>query len=332
MVVNHNGADFLLECLHSLRHQTAPPRTVVVVDNASTDGSIGQLHSCTPAVQLLSLASNLGFGAAVNRALAQTSEPWIALLNPDATADPDFLAALWAAGQQSPRIGMVAAKILNYQRRDQLDSAGLAIYPDGLARGRGRLQSDRGQFDRLEPVFCPSGCAALLRRAMLDEIGGFDESFFLYGEDTDLGYRARLCDWECLYQPRAVAYHRYSSSVGAYAALKAHLAERNRRTIAVQYFPWGRLLLASWHTAVRVGLQAFGALRGRGAAARLRDQRSMAALAAAFLRARWDNLCRLPRTLEQRRRWTPRRRRARHLFSRWQRDFGISARELTLTD
>jgi len=303
-----------------------------VVDNASTDRSLELLHSRTAALQLLRLTTNVGFGAAVNRALELTAEPWIALLNPDAVADPGFLEALWEVGRSDSRVGMVAAKILDYDRRDHLDSAGLAVYPDGFARGRGRRQLDRGQFDRVEPVFCPSGCAALLRREMLQQIGGFDETFFLYGEDTDLGYRARLCDWECLYQPRAIAYHRYSSSVGAYAQLKAYLAERNRRTIAVQYFPLGRLLLASWYTLLRVALQGLGALRGQGAAARLREQHSMAALLAAFLRARWDNLRLLPRALRQRHRWAGRRRRARRQFGRWLKDFRISARELTLTD
>ena len=123
---------------------------------------------------------------------------------------------------------MFAPKILSLTDRKIIDNVGQLLYADGLSRGRGRLEADRGQYDQEEEILLPSGCAMLLRRTMLADIGGFDEDLFAYCDDTDLGLRAQLAGWRCRSVPAAVVYHAYSATTSAYSPLKAFLVERNR--------------------------------------------------------------------------------------------------------
>src|SRR5262249_58406838 len=116
------------------------------------------------------------------------------------------------------------------------------------------------------PRSCPGGAAALYARRMLEDVGLFDERFFLYGDDAELGLRGRVAGWSCALAPRAVAYHHYSRSSGAYSSLKAFYVERNRVLVLLRSFPLSLVLLSPAYTAVRLGFQPWGALRGSGAA------------------------------------------------------------------
>jgi GT2 family glycosyltransferase len=226
----------------------------------------------------------------------------VILLNNDAVAAPGFARELVAAAEASASVGMVAAKVLDHARREVIDTTGHLLHRDGLNRGRGRLETDRGQYDGLGTALFPSGAAGLYRRAMLDAIGLFEETFFLYGDDAELGLRARLCGWECAFAPRAVAFHHYSRSVGAHSALKAFYVERNRVWLALELFPAGLLLANPWHSAVRLAHHAAAALSGRGAAGRLADERSVLALVAVTLRAWASALAGVGRAWRARRR------------------------------
>src|SRR5262249_14604174 len=150
---------------------------------------------------------NRGFCAANNQGIAAASGSFIALLNNDAEADPDWLAQLHRACTHGPQFGMAASKVLVWENPKIIDKAGQPIFPDGQNRGRGTGVPDTGQFDREEEVLWPDGCAAMYRKEMLDEIGGFDEDFFAYGDDAELGLRARIAGWRCWYTPAAVVRH-----------------------------------------------------------------------------------------------------------------------------
>ena len=130
---------------------------------------------------------NLGFGAGNNVGIREARGRYVILLNNDAVAAPRVRAGAGGGGGGGPRVGMVAARVLDYSRRDVLDTVGHLLYPDGLNRGRGRLDEDRGQYDACRTALFPSGAAALYTRRMLDDIGLFDERLFLYGDDAELG-------------------------------------------------------------------------------------------------------------------------------------------------
>lgn len=331
VVVNWNGGGVVLEAVESLLAQDLPGLEVVVVDNASEDGSPAAIEARFGAqVRLLRSPRNVGWGAGNNLGIRASQAPYVVLLNSDAVAEPGCVRELVAAAEARPRAGMVAAKVLEYERRSIIDTVGHLLYPDGLNRGRGRLEEDRGQYDAEDEALFPSGAAALYRRAMLDDIGLFDERFFLYGDDAELGLRGRLAGWGCAFAPRARARHRYSHSSGAYSSLKAFHVERNRVWVLVKLLPAGWILASPVFTALRLSLQAWGALSGRGAASHLARESSLAHLVGLTLRAWLAAASGLPRVLGERRRLV-RRTRPRE----WRRLLSahrLSAREVALRD
>lgn len=290
--------------VESLLAQQGVAIQVVVVDNASRDGSPGRLDArFAGRIRLLRAAGNVGFGAGCNLGFGATDAPWVLLLNPDARAMPDLAARLVARAAGDERIGMVAPKVwlAGDERPPRLDTCGHLLFADGLNRGRGRLEPDRGQYDGEKEALFPSGAAALFRRAALDEAGGFDESYFLYGDDAELGLRLRLLGWQCAFEPRATAWHHYSQSVGAWSELKAYHVERNRVLVLLTLLPWTWVAASPFWTALRLGLMAWGALTGRGAAARLGEGRSLLTLPRIAVRAWWDAARRVPAALRRRR-------------------------------
>jgi GT2 family glycosyltransferase len=307
IVLNFNGRGYVEEAVESLTlHQGVAGLEVLVVDNGSSDGSDLELERrFGSGIRLLRTGRNLGYGAGNNVGIRASQAPFVVLLNNDAVAGPGFVRELLAAAEADDRVGMVAAKVLQHDPPNLIDTVGHLLYPDGLNRGRGRLEEDRGQYDGCRTALFPSGAAALYRRAMLVEIGLFDESFFLYGEDADLGLRGRVAGWRCAFAPRAVAYHHYSRTAGAYSSLKAFHVERNRALVLFKVFPAGLIALSPAYTAIRLALQVWGALTGRGAAGRLASQRSLLHLVALTLRAYASALGMLPRVLRER--WRSRR-------------------------
>lgn len=333
VVVNWNGAHYLGPCLESLVRQTYPRLEIVVVDNGSTDGSLALLRRDWAArVRLVEQPMNLGFAGGSNAGIRAAKGEYVALLNNDAIADPRWVEALVGAAEADRSIGMCASRIYVQDRPGVLDSAGLLISRDGIGRGRGRLEPDSAAFGHEEEALVPSGCAALYRRAMLDQVGLFDEDFFAYCEDSDLGLRARLAGWRCRYAPAAVVQHRYSGSAGAYSTFKAFHVERNRIWVVVKNFPPALIAASVPWTLARYLVQAYGALRGRGAAGRLADGVSAWTLAGVVARAWAAALARLPEMWRRRRRVQALRRVPRRALGRWLAGHRLGLRELALKD
>ena len=288
------AADDALEaCLDSLAQQTWRDFETIVVDNSGRG-----LVAARDGVRILSNDRNVGFGAAVNQAIRASTASFIATLNDDAVACPGWLGALMSAVSERPEIGMVASQV-RLAGEPLLDSAGMLIARDGSSKQRGHRRSV-DDYGRREDALFPSGSAALYRREMLDEIGLFDDSFFLYCEDTDLGLRGRWAAWECVYEPAAAVEHRYSHSAGRASELKAYYVERNRLSVVVKNFPASMLWKAPFYSVVRYYWHAAYARRGQGAAAAYREAggRSLGAL---VWRAHLDCVRRLPRLWKQRR-------------------------------
>jgi len=333
IVVNLNGKNYLGECLNSLGQQTLKDLEIMVVDNGSEDGSVEYVRAnFGPEIRLVRNQRNEGFAGGNNRGIRMARGKYVALLNNDAVADRRWLEELMKAAEADPRVGMVASKIYLQGYEKVIDNVGHLIYPDGLNRGRGRLEVDHGQFDQKEEVLFPSGCAALYRREMLEEIGPFDEDFFAYGDDTDIGLKGRLAGWKCLFVPTAVVHHRYSQSSGAYSPLKAFLVERNRVWIVVKYFPLPLLLKSPFYTLYRFLLQAYGALAGRGAAGKFAAQYSSWRLLKVLLRAYGSAIRGIPKMWRKRKDIQKFTRVPKSEIFDWFHRFGISAREIALKE
>lgn len=252
--------------MESLGRQTRRDLEVIVVDNSGK--ALVRRNGTAPGARVLESPCNEGFGAAINRGIAASRAPFVATLNDDAVAHPQWLEALLAAIERRPDAGMCASQVRLFGEH-RLDSAGMLVCLDGSSkqRGHGRMPED---FPVTEETLFPSGSAALYRRAMLEVIGGFDDRFFLYCEDTDLGLRARWAGWKCLYVPHAVVEHHYSHSAGRASPLKAYYVERNRLFVLAKNFPLPLLLRAPAITAARYFWHFWYLLQGRGAAAQFR--------------------------------------------------------------
>ena len=265
MVVNWNRRDMLRLCLQSLRDQTLRQVEVIVVDNGSDDGSAEMVESEFGFGVIRNL-QNRGFCAANNQGIAIASGLFVALLNNDAEADPHWLAALAAVFEGRPDVGMAASKILVHGDPARIDKVGHLIFLDGQNRGRGSGQLDQGQFDRVEEVIWPDGCAAMYRRELLERIGGFDEDFFAYADDAELGLRARIAGWSCLYAPDARVFHHRGTTLGLQSTRRIQLIERNRILLATKLFPWRLLWLNGALFLARLIAGAVAAAKGRGEA------------------------------------------------------------------
>jgi len=265
IVVVHWNSPYLLDCLRSLPQPPTEGLEIVVVDNASTDGSMADVAAAYDGrIRMVRTVENHGYAQGANIGLREARGKYVILLNNDAEAAPGFIDALVAAVEADPRIGICCPKILSAKDRRVIDSIGHWVYPDGLSRCRGRCEEDVGQYDEPEDVLVPSGCALLLRRELLDDIGLLDEDFFSYCDDTDLGLRAQLRGWRCVTVPSAVVYHWGSSP----SPLKAFLVERNRLWVAVKCLPWPLLVLAPFFTLFRFAYLTAAVVLHRGPAGR----------------------------------------------------------------
>jgi len=333
IIVNWNGKHLLEDCLGSLMAQTWSEREVILVDNGSSDGSVEYVTERYPEVRVVRLGKNRGFAGGNNAGMGLASGKYVALINNDTKADPEWLSRLVETAEaSSPSTGMWASKILVYDRPTIIDNVGLLLYRDGLGRGKGRGEDDNGRFDLAGEAFFPSGCAAMYRLTMIREIGMFDDEFFAYADDVDLGLRARLSGWGCRYVPTARVYHKYSASSSAYSPFKAFLVERNRIWVLMKYFPLELVLISPYYTIKRMAFHFYGALRGRGASGKFTEQHSFFAAIGILMKAWAAALLALPKIVRQRRSFSRIRRLPRAELYRLFRAFGISAREIALKE
>ncbi|MBI5643844.1 MAG: glycosyltransferase family 2 protein [Deltaproteobacteria bacterium] len=334
VVANWNGMRFLEKCLASVYGQGYPSFEVILVDNGSTDGSAGFVKRNFPKARVVENRENTGFAAGNNRGMEIAGGRFILTLNNDTELEGDFLENLMkTAGASDKKTGMWAPKILSSEDRGVVDSAGgLLIYPDCLAKGRGRLEKDAGQYDGLKEVFVPSACSALYRKELLDDVGLFDEDFFAYCEDTDLGLRARLRGWKAQYVPSAIVYHYYSGTGGRYTPLKAYLVERNHFWVALKNLPPGYLLRLPFYTLLRYAVQVWGLIAGRGAAARFTGESSAWWLLPVLLRAYLDALKKLPAMLLKRKEIQKRRAVTSREVGEWLKRYRLGVTDLVLKD
>lgn len=275
VVIPHwNGLAHLDVCLAALRRQTMTDHEVILVDNGSTDGSQAYVRQHYPEVRLVELGSNRGFTGACNAGYAASRGEFICLLNNDTEADAGWLGAVVDVFDRHPRVGIVAVKLLLFDQRDRFHAAGDIYRVDGIPGNRGVWQTDRGQYDREEPVFGACGAAAAYRRAMVEEIGFLDDAFFFSCEDVDIAWRAHLAGWEVRYTPAGVVYHKLKASGGS-GVVGSYYDGRNFLYVIWKNYPTSLLRRHAGdilRAQVAISREALRAWRGAAARARLRGQ------------------------------------------------------------
>ena len=273
IIPNWNGEHLLPACLDSMRRQTYRDFEAVVVDNGSRDGSVALMRERYPEVRVIALPQNLFFAGGVNTGIRQSEGPVVALLNTDTEAHPDWLANLVSALESQPAAGMAASKLLLWDHRNVLHSAGDYFRLDGVPGNRGVWEEDAGQYDAERAVFSACGGACAYRRSMLDEIGLLDEDLIMYCEDVDLAFRAQLAGYRCVFAPDARVYHRLSATGGG--AFASFYCGRNFIGVVAKNMPGALLRRHGWRIAVRqlgFALHSLWHVAEPAARARLRGQ------------------------------------------------------------
>ncbi len=301
IVVNWNGLSHLPDCLGSLEAQSYSDFEVVFVDNGSTDDSLAYVAENHPSVKIVPLPENVGFASGNNLGFKQATGKYIVTLNNDTRLAPDWLEQLVCMAEKHPDAGMIGSRICSFEDPDLIDSLSIGICQDGMSRGRYRRQrwSELALPDDMEILF-PSACAALYRRDMIEKIGFFDDDFFAYAEDSDLGLRGRLSGWPAFLAADAVVYHKYSQSTGHFSALKVYLVERNHYWVAVKNFPLKKLLFLPFFTVLRYFEQGRAILQGGGSGREFRASGNRMVLIKALGQGIFDSLKGLPRMLKKR--------------------------------
>jgi hypothetical protein len=241
VIVNWNGKAFLPACLEALQSQTFQDYKVVLVDNGSTDGSVDYLREHFPEVCIIANQENRGFAAATNQGIRITTSRYIATLNNDTVVAPGWLQALIEVAESDPSVGMCASKMLFADYPQMINSTGIATDRIGISWDRLGGDLDDLSMTELVEVFGPCAGAALYRRAMLDEIGLFDEDFFAYMEDVDLAWRGRVCGWRCFYVPQARVLHHHSATAGEGSRFKSFHLGRNKIWLLLKNYPLRKL-------------------------------------------------------------------------------------------
>jgi GT2 family glycosyltransferase len=273
IIPHYNAKAFLGPCLEALERQSYSCFEVILVDNGSSDGSVELTRHSYPKVKIVELGQNLGLTGAINRGVAQASGEIVVALNNDTEVAPGWAQALVDALQAYPDAGIVASKMLLFNQRDKLHSAGDGFGTDGIPINRGVWQQDTGQYDSDRYIFGGCGGAVAYRRDMLVDIGLFDEELFMYLEDVDLNWRAQLAGYRAVFAPRAVVYHHLSASGGGVVA--SYYTGRNTIFVLAKDLP-GAIFRRYWRRIIgaqmRIAVEALRAWRGEAARARLRGQ------------------------------------------------------------
>ncbi len=267
VIVNWNGERFLDRCLSALMAQSVVPNEIILVDNASSDASL-DIVKRFPSVRVLLQNKNLGFARGNNvatQASAAESE-WIALINPDAFADPRWLEVLLSAARDHPVFDVFGGRLVKAHDPTILDGEGDAYHVSGLVRRMGHGESVASFPEQVCEVFSACAAAALYRRQALMDVGGFDEDFFCYVEDVDLGFRLRLAGHQAMYVPDAVVHHVGSATTGGqHSDFAVYHGHRNLVWTFVKNMP-GMLfwLLLPLHVAMNLATILWFTLKGRG--------------------------------------------------------------------
>ena len=286
VIVNWNAGKYLAECLQSLLRQTLIPDRVVIVDNASTDDSLKNLEETYKEWEFIKLETNSGFAAGNNLAVRNLEDcDWVAFLNPDAMPHPEWLAELQAASDRFPEGALFGSHMTGY-KNDIMDGTGDVYHVSGSAWRRDHGMKQATLNREMGEIFSACAAAALVRRDVFLDLEGFDESYFCYNEDVDLGFRLRLKGYKCFYVPSAVVEHVGSASTDRYSDFAVYHGQRNLVWCYFKNMPdlWFWIYLPQ-HLLFNLVALVWFSLKGK---------------TGAVFKAKWDALIGIPRLLSKR--------------------------------
>lgn len=255
IIPHRNNFSLLKSCLSSLREQTCDDYEIIIVDNGSRDGSPQKLRRHFPEVRLISLPTNSGFARAANLGIRASRSPFLAFLNNDVEISPSWLERMLEGVSSDPGLGAGAGKLLQKGRASRLSSIGNLVFKSGFGRDRGWGEADGEKASHREKIFWASGAACLIPRRLFSEVGEWDEDFFAYFEDIDLGLRAQLRGFSCMYIPGAIGYHVEGATGRDLPRLGAALRFRNALMLVIKDFP-APLIAENLHYIVFAHLRA----------------------------------------------------------------------------
>lgn len=302
IILTFDGIEYIDECLSSVLRQTYPNTEVIVIDNNSKDGTADLVEQQFPSVILARNSSNMGFAAGNNVGMRKARGAYVVLLNQDTRVDPHWIEELVNVAEQDERIGICASKLLSMNDPTIINDSGQLISPDLITWRRGIGEIDAGQYDHREEVFGASAAAAFYRKGMLNEIGLFDEDYFIMREGDELNLKAGFAGWKCVYVPTAIVYHIHSATTGLYSPLKLYYGERNRIWNVVKFLPLPLIISSSFFTCRRYVAMGLFALTSHKKKARVVRRHSLMRLGFSLARAWIDASRGLPKTLAKRRR------------------------------
>jgi GT2 family glycosyltransferase len=269
-IVTYNSGRFIKRCLESVLAQRYANKEIIVIDNASTDGTVDILEQFEDRCRIIYNDENIGFAAAQNQAIRVGSGTWVLTLNPDVLLLPNFIQALVEGGQMDAQVGAVCGKLLtilaSFDLPDKplVDSTGIYFTPMLRHLDRGSQEVDNGHYLQHEYVFGATAAAALYRRAMIEDVSigdeFFDPDFFVYREDADVAWRAQLMGWRCIYTPHARGYHVRNVLPGNRRALPPAInmhSVKNRFLMRIKNMT-GDLYLRNWFSITARDLVVLG--------------------------------------------------------------------------
>ncbi len=266
LVLNYNGGPFIEACLRSVYTQDHELREVLVVDNGSSDGSPDLIKELFPKVRLIEAGANLGFAAGMNLGIKEVQSEMVLLLNPDVVLESGYVGGLVEAIGGDSSYGSATGKVyrLPVGEHKVIDTTGHVIYENRLFTDRGEDEVDIGQFDKAGDVFGACAGVGLYKREMLEDIKEgdeyFDESFFLFLEDTDLNWRSQLRGWKCRYIPEAVAYHHRGGTARRRTKVVEMNNYKNRYMMLMKNDPFLDMVRHAHHFLLTDSLKTFALL------------------------------------------------------------------------
>ena len=287
VIVNWNSGKLLQKCLDALANQTVHPQRTIVVDNASSDGSVDEIESRYKDVEVIRLDQNSGFAAGNNVGVQTASGcEWVALLNPDAFPEVDWLKNLLDAAESHPEFSFFSSRLINADNQNLLDGVGDIYHVSGLVwrKGHGAPVSEYGRESK--DVFSPCAAAVMYKTKEFLEVEGFDENYFCYSEDIDLAFRLRLMGGRCLHVDDAVVAHVGSATTVRHSDFQIYHGHRNLVWTFVKNMPWPLFwLYLPQHLILNLVTVIGFSFRGRGRV---------------ILKAKWDAIKKLHIVLRQR--------------------------------